>query len=65
VPKDPHSFLTRFASPGIAGEIARGGQTQAAIFLASDGTNITVPEPGRFFEVPIMPPLPEDLSFIP
>jgi fermentation-respiration switch protein FrsA (DUF1100 family) len=65
VPKDPHSFLTRFASPGITGEIARGGQTQAAIFLASDGTSITVPEPSRFFEVPIGLPLPEDLSFIP
>ena len=65
VPKDPHSFLTRFASPGITGEIARGGQMQAAVFLASDGTNITVPEPSRFFEVPIVLPLPEDLSFIP
>jgi dienelactone hydrolase len=65
VPKNPHGFLNRFSSPGITGDVARGGQTQAAVFLASDGTNIMVPEPSRFFEVPIVPPLPEDLSFIP
>ena len=65
VPKDPHSFLTRFTSPGITGQIARGGQTQAAVFLASGGTNIIWPDPRRFFEVPIVPPLPEDLGFIP
>jgi hypothetical protein len=65
VPKDPHGFLNRFNGSGITGEIARGGQMQAALFLASDGTNIIVPEPSRFFEVPIVLPLPEDLSFIP
>jgi hypothetical protein len=65
VPKDPHSFLNRFNSAGITGEIGRGGQIQVAVFLASDGTNIIWPEPSRFFEVPIVPPLPEDLAFIP
>jgi hypothetical protein len=65
VPKDPHSFLSRFNSPGITGQIGRGGQNQAAVFLSSDGTNTIWPEPSRFFEVPIVPPLPEDLSFIP
>src|SRR5207244_11978799 len=64
VPKDPHGFLNRFASPGITGEIARGGQIQAAVFLASDGINIIWPEPSRFFEVPIVPPLPEDLTLV-
>lgn len=65
VPKDPHSFLTNFGLPGITGQIGRGGQNQAAIFLASDGTNIIWPDPSRFFEVPIHLPLPVDLSFIP
>jgi dienelactone hydrolase len=65
VQKDPHSFLSRFNSPGIMGQIGRGGQIQAATFLASDGTNIVWPDPGRFFEVPINLPLPVELSFIP
>ena len=65
VPKDPHGFLSRYTSPGIMGQIARGGQVQGASFLASDGTSIIWPDPSRFFEVPINLPLPEDLSFIP
>jgi fermentation-respiration switch protein FrsA (DUF1100 family) len=65
VPKNPHGFLNRFTSPGITGEIGRGGQMQAAVFLASDGNKIIWPEPSQFFEVPIVPPLPEDLTFIP
>jgi dienelactone hydrolase len=65
VPKDPHSFLGRFTSPGIVGQIGRGGQNQATAFLASDGTNIIWPDPSRFFEVPISLPLPVELSFIP
>jgi hypothetical protein len=65
VSKDPHSFLSRFNSPGISGQIGRGGQNQAATFLASDGTNIIWPDPSRFFEAPINLPLPVDLSFIP
>jgi hypothetical protein len=65
VPKDPHSFLGRFTSPGITGQIGRGGQIQGATFLASDGTNIIWPDPSRFFEVPIGLPLPVELSFIP
>ena len=65
VQKDPHGFLNRFDSPGITGQIGRGGQIQAATFLASDGTNIIWPDPSRFFEVPINLPLPVELSFIP
>jgi hypothetical protein len=38
---------------------------QIAIFLASEGSQIIHPDPARFFEVPILFPLPEDLSFIP
>ena len=64
VQKDPHGFLGRFNSPGIMGQIGRGGQMQAATFLASDGTNIIWPDPSRFFEVPINLPLPVALSFI-
>jgi dienelactone hydrolase len=64
VPKDPHSFLSRFTLPGITGQIGRGGQIQAATFLASDGTNVIWPDPSRFFEVPILLPLPVELSFI-
>jgi hypothetical protein len=65
MPKDPHMFLTTLTRPGIASLIAHGGQMQVAIFLASEGNQTIYPEPLRFFEVPIMLPLPEDLNFIP
>jgi hypothetical protein len=35
------------------------------LFLASGGELIIHPEPARFFEVPVLLPLPEDLSYIP
>ena len=63
--KDPHGFILRLSLGGLTAELARAAQTQAAAFLGSDGTEIIVPEPKRFFEVPIAPPLPEDLGFIP
>ncbi len=66
VPKNPHSFLTRILDPNpLVAEIARGAQEQIAVFFASDGTVIIHPEPARFFEVPIVLPLPEGLNFIP
>jgi len=46
------------------GAIARGAQEQIAVFFESDGAVTLHPEPRRFFEVPIMQPLPEGLNFI-
>jgi hypothetical protein len=65
VPREPHAFWNRidFANP-LVRAIARGGQEQIAIFFASDGTVVIHPEPARFFEVPIVLPLPERLNFI-
>ena len=63
--KNPHSFLTRLNIPSAV-PIAVGAQRQIATFLASGGAAIVDPDgPGPLFEVPIVPPLPEDLSFIP
>jgi hypothetical protein len=65
VPRNPHGFLPLIQSPvPLVREIAFGMQDLIAAFLASDGTSIIDPEPGRFFEVPIGGPLPEDLAFI-
>ena len=64
VPKDPHTFLQPVASPGIPGDVARGGQTTIAQFFVSGGTTINQPQPARFFELPIQV-LPEDYSYIP
>jgi hypothetical protein len=65
VPKNPHSFLTRLNVPSVAA-VAFGAQRQIATFLASDGATIVDPDgTGPLFEVPIVQPLPEDLSFIP
>jgi hypothetical protein len=61
--KNPHGFMLLFRRPGMAGEIARAAQRQMATFIASGGMEILVPEPRRFFEVPIVR-LPEDLGFI-
>ena len=66
VPKDPHGFVNNIAHPDpLVAAIARGAQEQIATFLGSGGAQIIHPEPARFFEVPIAPPLPEDLSYIP
>jgi pimeloyl-ACP methyl ester carboxylesterase len=65
VPKNPHSWMQNFTVPGIAGEISRRGQQQVGVFLATDGAQIVWPEPGRFFETPIVSALPEDFFYIP
>jgi len=63
LPKNPHAFMV---STNVAAfkPISLAAQGQIAVFFATDG-EITQPEPSRFFEVPITPPLPEDLNFIP
>jgi hypothetical protein len=68
VPKNPHIFL--FFSPGFfpaVADIARGALQQMAEFFASDSTSVIDPDglEGPLFEVPIVPPLPEDLGYIP
>jgi hypothetical protein len=63
--KDPHTYLFRWMLPGLSGPVGRAGLEQVAIFLASGGQIITHPEPARFFETPIVLPLPEDFSYIP
>jgi Calx-beta domain/Bacterial virulence factor lipase N-terminal len=64
-PKNPHGFLTAISGVvPLAAEIALGAQRQIATFFASDGTVIFHPEPVRFFETPIVGPLPEHLNFI-
>ena len=66
LPRNPHTFLSGIVSPiPLQVAIARGAQEQVARFFASDGKEIVQPEPARFFEVPIVLPLPEDLGFIP
>jgi hypothetical protein len=69
VPKDPHNFLYFSPSgsilPAVA-DIVIGTRQQIAVFLASDGETIIDPDgAGPLFEVPIVPPLPEELNFIP
>ena len=64
VSKDPHTFLQPLTTAGVAGQVARGGQTAIADFFVSGGTTINHPEPARFFEFPIEV-LPEDYSYIP
>jgi hypothetical protein len=73
VPKDPHAFLlfnpffvpAVFNFPGVF-DITLGAQQQIAEFFASNGTSTIDPDgAGPLFEVPIVPPLPEELNFIP
>lgn len=65
VPKDPHIFLFRFFIPAVA-DIALDAQQQIGVFFASDGTLVIDPDgTGALFEVPIVPPLPEEFNFIP
>ena len=66
VPKTPHIFLLRvppspFDSTVYA--IALDAQEQIATFFESDGDTVINPDPA-FFEVPIVPPLPETCNFL-
>lgn len=61
----PHTFLTEIFDPLVAG-VALGAQQQIAEFFASDGALVIDPDwEGPLLEVPIIPPLPEELNFIP
>ncbi len=65
-PKNPHGFLTNLAAPLPVINVAVATQRQIALFFASDGAITIDPDgPGPLFETPIVPPLPEDLAFIP
>lgn len=65
VPKNPHTFLTNISIPASA-PYAVAAQTQIAVFFATNGTTVIDPDgAGPFFEVPINPPLPETLNYIP
>ena len=66
VPKDPHGFLIPIGAPTqLVAAIARASQRQIALFFVSDGEVVIHPEPARFFEVPIVPPLPERIRLPP
>ncbi len=66
VPKNPHQFAVNgVTNPDpLVVAIALGAQEQIATFFATGGKEIIHPEPARFFEVPILLPLPEDLNYI-
>ena len=64
LPRNPHPFIININVAAFR-EVALGAQQQIALFFASDGNIVIHPEPARFFEVPIVLPLPEDLSYIP
>jgi hypothetical protein len=65
IPRNPHFFITSPTSPNaLVRSIARGVQGQIATFFASDGAEVVHPEPARFFEVPVVGPLPEGLNYI-
>ncbi len=65
IPKNPHTFLTNIGSAASA-PFAVAAQTQIAVFFATDGTVTIDPDAGSgFFEMPIVPPLPEVLNFLP
>jgi len=65
VPKNPHTFLTNIGIAAAAG-YAVGAQQQIAVFFATHGAQTIDPDgAGPFFEVPVVLPLPETLSFIP
>ena len=65
IPKNPHTFLTNIGSAAAA-QFAIAAQTQIAIFFASGGTTVIDPDgAGPIFEMPVVLPLPEALSFLP
>ena len=67
VSKTPHNFLNLFPFPPftepLVKAIALDAQEQIATFFESDGDTIINPDP-NFFEVPIVPPLPETCNYL-
>jgi hypothetical protein len=64
LPKNPHTFLTGLGGAGTT--IAVLAQTQIAEFFRSGGSVVIDPDgAGPLFEVPLVPPLPEGLNFLP
>lgn len=64
LPKNPHGFMVRTDILAFR-PISLPAQEQIAVFFETDGEMIVQPEPSRYFEVPIVLPLPEGLNFIP
>jgi hypothetical protein len=64
LPKNPHGFMVRTDILAFR-PISLPVQERIAVFFATDGETITQLEPSRYFEVPIVLPLPEALNFIP
>jgi hypothetical protein len=62
VGNNPHALLIRTDIPGLR-SIALSLQEQVATFFESDGATIIQPEPARYFEAPIVLPLPVALEF--
>jgi hypothetical protein len=63
VGNNPHGLLLRTDIQGLR-TIALAFQEQVAVYFESDGTTVIQPEPARYFEVPILLPLPVALEFI-
>jgi hypothetical protein len=64
VPKTPHAFLLQvLSSDALVKAIALDAQEQIGMFFESDGATIINPDP-NFFEVPIVPPLPETCNYL-
>jgi len=61
LPANPHEFATKSA---VFGEISLGVQDMVGKFFFSDGVLLIVPEPSKYFEFPIVLPLPEALNYI-
>ncbi|SFM34063.1 Ig-like domain-containing protein [Variovorax sp. OV329] len=65
IPKNPHTFLTNIGVAAAA-PLAVAAQTQIALFFATDGATVIDPDAaGPLFEMPVVPPLPETLNFLP
>jgi len=66
VPTNPHGFANLILDPeALVRWIAQSAQEQIATFFETDGQVVIQPKPGKYFEVPIHGPLPEDLNYIP
>ena len=63
LPANPHGFAVAVNNVSFRA-IALAAQDMAGRFFFSDGGPVTGPQPSRFFEYPILFPLPEGFNFI-
>jgi hypothetical protein len=62
---NPHPFLGQVSAVPALKDVAFGAQHQIGTFFESDGAIVIHPSPVHLWEVPVLPPFPNDTFYLP